>query len=125
MVDNDLSSYKPLFLKSAFGCLDYLKANISKVNTDTFIQKEILRMYHTLKSQNLFMGYMSAGNYCLLLEKVMFQVVNDQLTIDETLFKKLSDSVLLLQQFLNQIEKENIEIDLQEATSDLEVYIKT
>lgn len=125
MVDNELSSYKPLFLKSAFGCLDYLKANIGNVAKDPLIQKEVLRMYHTLKSQNLFMGYMSAGNYCLHLEKVMSQVVSEKLVIDSILFQKLTDSVKLIEQFLHQIEKENIEIDLQEATSDLEVYIKT
>ena len=124
MVDNDLSSYKPLFLKSAFGCLDYLRANISNVQHDSLIQKEVMRMFHTLKSQNIFMGYLSAGNYCMLLEKIMTQVVNGQLIIDQELFKKLNNSVNLVEEFLRQIEKENVEIDLQNASADLKVYIK-
>src|SRR3989344_4112583 len=115
MTNIDLAAYKSLYLKTAREHVNNLKKNLQLLNTDPTDKKaifEMFRLFHSLKSQNFFMGFEKTAQLCKVFED-FFRDINDGKKIynpnlsDLILraLKKLEDSFIA-------IEQSNRELDL-------------
>ncbi len=123
---NDLSLYKPLFLKTAREYIISLKSSLvslSNSNTDKNAVEVIHRSAHSLGSQSLIMGYKQMGNLCRGIEHIFFNVMQGKLLLSAALIVQILDDVQLLEQSVTQIEKTNQEQDFSGRVEKLEKVV--
>ena len=71
MSDLDFATYKSLYLKTAREHISDLKNNLTLLNgkpDDKQAIYEVFRLFHSLKSQNYFMGFEKNTQLCKVLE---------------------------------------------------------
>jgi len=126
MTNLDLVTYKSLYLKTAREHVNDLKKNLALLNsnpTDKQPIYEVFRLFHSLKSQNYFMGFEKTAQLCKVFEQ-FFRDINDGKKIynpnlsDLILraLKKLEDSFIA-------IEQSNRELDLTQDIINLETKL--
>ena len=115
MLNTDLATYKNLYLQTAREHIADLKKNLLLLNhnpQNQLLVYEVFRLFHSLKSQNYFMGFKSTGNYCKTLE-TFFRKIKDRSNLYHPAIANLIfEAILLFENSLNRIEKTNNEIDL-------------
>lgn len=79
MNDNGVDMYKKLFLESSFEIIYKIKNNI-KTNPDIVL---LHRLFHNLKGQTLFMNLVDIGGLCLKGEKLLEQLIQKKMNLDE------------------------------------------
>ncbi len=122
----DLSNYKSLHLKTSREYLSDIKKNLESLNTNPADKKiiyEIFRLFHSLKSQNFFMGYEKSAHLCKSFEDY-FRAINDG---KNTYLPKhtttIMECVRILESSLDSIEKNNSELDLSKDIINLEAKL--
>ena len=126
MVNLDLAKYKNLYLQTARDHIIDLKKNLALLDanpTDKQIIYEVFRLFHSLKSQNYFMGFEQTAKFCKVFEQ-FFRDINDGKKIynpnlsDLILraLKKLEDSFIV-------IEQSSRELDLTQDIINLETKL--
>src|SRR3989338_1853905 len=106
MVNLDLAKYKNLYLQTARDHIIDLKKNLALLDanpTDKQIIYEVFRLFHSLKSQNYFMGFEQTAKFCKVFEQ-FFRDINDGKKIYNP---NLSDLILMA---LNKLENSFIAI---------------
>ncbi|HZE87144.1 MAG TPA: chemotaxis protein CheA [Methylomirabilota bacterium] len=114
-MDDNLSQYKDLYLQTGKEYLQSLNASLLKLEKkpdDKDTIGEIFRSAHSLKSQSAAMGYLSTGFLCHAVEDVFFEIKENRLQATPELADVLFQVFDALTASLNQIEKENKEVDL-------------
>ena len=117
MTNIDLAAYKSLYLKTAREHVNNLKKNLQLLNTDPTDKKaifEMFRLFHSLKSQNFFMGFEKTAQLCKVFED-FFREINEgkktyKLDMSNITFKTIDE----LENSLNQIDTNNSETDLSQ-----------
>ncbi len=111
----DLAAYKNLYLQTAREHLSGLKKNLQLLNQDTANQQivyELFRLFHSLKSQNYFMGFEKNAHLCKLFEGFFREIKEQKRIYDPVNSILILKAVALLENSLDLIEKESKEIDL-------------
>ena len=122
----DLATYKNLYLQTARDHLIEIKKNLTLLDanpTDKQAIYEVFRLFHSLKSQNYFMGFEQTAHFCKVFEQ-FFRDINDVKKIynpnlsDLILraLKKLEDSFIV-------IEQSSRELDLTQDIINLETKL--
>lgn len=127
MTNLDLAKYKSLYLKTAREHLSDLKKNLFQLNqnpTDQQLIYEIFRLFHSLKSQNYFMGFEKTANFCKALESFFRAIKEGERTYDPTKSQVIQSTFTKLENSLDNIEKDNKEIDLSADIISLERDLK-
>ena len=115
MTNLDLRDYKSLYLKTAREHLANLKKNMEMLNanpTDKKALYEVFRFFHSLKSQNLFMGYEKMGRLCKVFEDYFRQINDGEKKYKNEISGTITEVVVKLENSLDEIEKNNVEKDL-------------
>lgn len=123
MTDLDLVTYKSLYLKTAREHVTDLKKNLTLLNANPSDKQpiyEVFRLFHSLKSQNYFMGFEKTAQLCKIFEQ-FFREINDG---KKNYNPNLSDLILIalkkLENSFIAIEQNNNEADLAQDTISLE-----
>ena len=126
MVNLDLAKYKNLYLQTARDHIIDLKKNLALLDanpTDKQIIYEVFRLFHSLKSQNYFMGFEQTAKFCKVFEQ-FFRDINDGKKIYNP---NLSDLILMalnkLENSFIAIEQSNRELDLTQDIINLETKL--
>lgn len=80
MSDIDLTTYKDLYLTTAYEYLNALDMNLPKLlgkSPDRQLMDTVLIAAHSLKSQSYVMKYITIGQLCALMEKRLL-ILKDQ-----------------------------------------------
>ena len=123
MTNLDLAKYKSLYLKTAREHLIDLKKNLFQLNqnpTDQHLIYEVFRLFHSVKSQNYFMGFEKTANFCKALESFFRAIKEGKRNYDPTKSQVIQDTFTKLENSLANIEKDNTEIDLSQDIINLE-----
>ena len=123
MVNLDLAKYKNLYLQTARDHIIDLKKNLALLDanpTDKQIIYEVFRLFHSLKSQNYFMGFEQTAHFCKTLEVYMRKINEGELIYQPALSHLILEVITKLENSLVSIEKENKEIDLSSDIISLE-----
>lgn len=119
----DLATYKSLYLKTAREHVDNLKKNLELLNAEPTDKKaifEMFRLFHSLKSQNFFMGFEKTALLCKVFED-FFRQINDGKNMYKDEFSNIiSEGIEKLENSLNLIDKNNNELDLAQNIISLE-----
>ena len=127
MTELDLAAYKSLYLKTAREHVVDLKKNLTQLNQDPTNQQliyEVFRLFHSLKSQNYFMGFAKNAHFCKELEGFFRQIKEEKRTYDPTISHVIQDAITKLENSLANIEKRDKEIDLSADIISLESDLK-
>ncbi|OGK12184.1 hypothetical protein A3C98_04395 [Candidatus Roizmanbacteria bacterium RIFCSPHIGHO2_02_FULL_37_15] len=123
MTDLDLVAYKGLYLETARQHLSDLKNNLLQLNqspTDQKIIYEIFRLFHSLKSQNYFMGFEKTANLCKVAENYFREIKDGARNYNSNFSHIIQDAILKIENSLTSIEKENKETDISSDIISLE-----
>lgn len=118
----DFATYKDLYLKTAREHIADLKKNLDQLNLDLTNPKliyEIFRLFHSLKSQNYFMGFEKTAYLCHALEKYFHTIKDGQRTYAKTISHIIFAGIHKLENSVETIERENKEADLSEEIAKL------
>jgi len=123
MVNLDLAKYKNLYLQTAREHLIDIKKNLALLDanpTDKQVIYEVFRLFHSLKSQNYFMGFEQTAHFCKILEVYLRKINQGESIYQPALFHLILEAIIKLENSLASIEKENKEIDLSSDIISLE-----
>lgn len=115
MISIDLASYKDLYLKTTREYISELKSNLNLLNMDTTNKEliyEVFRLLHSLKSQNYFMSFTKTADLFHIMEQYFRSIKDGINTYSTDFFPQISQSISKLENSVNNIEKNNVEIDL-------------
>jgi two-component system, chemotaxis family, sensor kinase CheA len=119
MLSFDVSSYRDQFLTYANQSIGTVQTNISLFTQSTLteeqkqLKNEVFRMIHTLKSQSAFMGYAETANLCLIMEKILKQLLNTNFTLTSLQYSVLNEGIVLLTQDIANIKQFNKEVEVK------------
>ncbi len=117
MISIDLSSYKDLYLKTTREYLNELRSNLNLLNMDPTNKEliyEVFRLSHSLKSQNYFMGFIKTADLFHVVEQYFRQIKDGNNNYSVDLTQTITDTITKLENSINNIEKNNIEVDLSQ-----------
>lgn len=128
MSDIDLAKYKTLYLQTAREHLTDIKKNLVLLDQNKESPQliyEIFRLFHSLKSQNYFMGFGKTAWLCKAVEEY-FKSVKDGKTNYQISFSGIIlDVIAKLEKSLQSIEIANSEIDFTAEIINLEKQLRT
>jgi chemotaxis protein histidine kinase CheA len=122
MGNNDLSAFKALFLKTARTQIKTIKEAISVLEHFPKDQQALEKMYiasHSLKGETLAMSYASTGKVSFLLQKITQQAQENVLQLTPELLNLIKQAVSSIEMSLENIEKTDSELDLQDTQNKL------
>ncbi len=123
MDSTDLSSFKPLYLKTAREHIQTLKdvfLQLKTLPTDFGLLEKAYIASHSLRGESMAIGFMSTGSLCLILERIFHNLKEGTLMITPSLQGTLQEAVDKLEESIDCIEKENKEPVLNETLLSLE-----
>lgn len=123
MTNIDFATYKTLYLQTAREHLSDIKKNLSQFNQTTENQEiiyEIFRLFHSLKSQNYFMGFEKTALLCKTVEGYFHKLKEGQTKFNTSVSSIILGVMAKIENSLNSIEQENKEIDLSSDIISLE-----
>ncbi|OGK16085.1 hypothetical protein A2774_01800 [Candidatus Roizmanbacteria bacterium RIFCSPHIGHO2_01_FULL_39_12c] len=123
MPNPDLTTYKTLYLQTAREHLRDLKKDLTLLNQtpqDQHLVYEIFRLFHSLKSQNYFMGFQNTGNFCKTLETYFRKIKDGFTAYHPAVSNIIIESIVQIENSLNMIEKNGLEKDLHFEISSFE-----
>lgn len=115
MTTIDLSSYKNLYLETAKEFIASLKKNLETLSTDPINKAaiyEIFRSSHSLKSQNLAMGYIRTGQFCKVIEDYFHEINEGKISYKIEFQNILKDAIEKIEQSIKSIEQSDSELNL-------------
>src|SRR3989344_5037355 len=115
MTNIDFTTYKTLYLQTAREHLSDIKKNLSLLNQTTEKQEliyEIFRLFHSLKSQNYFMGFEKTALLCKSFEGYFHKLKEGQAKYNTAVSEIILAVTDKFEKSLASIEQENKEIDL-------------
>lgn len=113
----DLAAYKDLYLKTARDHVSNLKKNLDIINLDPDNKKgvfELFRLFHSLKSQNHFMGFEKSAHLCKVFEDYFRRVNDGEKKYLTVMTGPVTEAINKIENSLNEIEKLNTETDLSQ-----------
>ena len=123
MTDFNLAAYKSLYLKTAREHIANLRINLELLKADPADKKviyEVFRLFHSLKSQNYFMGFEKTAHLCKIFENFFRAINESKKTFNPQISPVILKTVADLEHSLNEIDKNNNEIDLTPNIINLE-----
>ena len=123
MTNIDFATYKTLYLHTAREHLSDIKKNLSLLNQSTEKQEliyEIFRLFHSLKSQNYFMGFEKTALLCKSFEGYFHKLKEGQAKYNTAVSEIILAVTDKIEKSLASIEQENKEIDLSSDIINLE-----
>ena len=123
MVNLDLAKYKNLYLQTAREHLIDIKKNLALLDanpTDKQVIYEVFRLFHSLKSQNYFMGFEQTAHFCKILEVYLRKINQGESIYQPALSHFILEAIIKLENSLVSIEKKNKEIDFSSDIISLE-----
>ena len=123
MTNIDFATYKTLYLHTAREHLSDIKKNLSLLNQSTEKQEliyEIFRLFHSLKSQNYFMGFEKTALLCKSVEGYFHKLKESQAKYNTAVSEIILAVTDKFEKSLASIEQENKEIDLSSDIINLE-----
>lgn len=124
-MNNDFSEYKNLFLQTAqdyIGQIETALQTLKQNSSDSQAIETIHIAAHSLKSQNLAMGFTSSGNVFLKIEKLFEQLENEKTSIPENLQRDLQLWIQALQGSLESIKQSGKEKNLSNLETEIAKY---
>lgn len=125
--NQDLSSFKNLFLKTAHEYLENLKTGFAALSSDPSNKEIIGEVYisaHSLKSQSWAMGYTQTAALCSIIEMTLREIKEGKKIISKDLLTSLLTALEPLERSIDNIEHENTEIDLESHINRLELAMR-
>lgn len=122
MVTVDVATYKPLYLKTSHEYISEFNKNLDLLNqkqTDPTLIYEVFRLAHSLKSQNLIMGFVKTADLCKTLEEYFHAVKDNKIVYKSENYPIIQNAMQNVQKSIDNIDKSNIEIDLNTETTNL------
>ncbi len=114
MSQTDLSSYKTLYLQTAKEYVDKMLVSLGKLSGD-FLNKDALNNLHisshSLKSQSQVMGFTNIAGLSAIIEKISNSALEQTRQMNDKIIPILEESVDQISSSLNQIKKDNTEIN--------------
>lgn len=126
MTDLDLATYKSLYLQTAREHVSDLKKNLELLNQDPLNQQliyEIFRLFHSLKSQNYFMGFEKTAHLCKVSEKYFHKINSGEKIYQPSLYNIILHAIGKLENSIDTIDKQNNEVDLTQDIMNLETNL--
>lgn len=123
MTDVDLATYKNLYLQTARDHLINLRKNLALLGADPANNQEIyevFRLFHSLKSQNFFMGFEKTAQLCKALEHYFREIKEERKTYDPAVSNIILNFIEKIEGSIDSIDKHNVEIDLSQDIINLE-----
>ncbi|MDO8609909.1 MAG: hypothetical protein Q7R95_05135 [bacterium] len=114
----DIAQYNELFFKTVKEYIDTFEKSM-KINDFS----EMHRMVHMIKSQHVFMGYQQSAQFYLSLEKIFYNMKNNNTSFSPELLSTINVALTIMHKNFKSIEQQHKEIDLHTIISDLEKYI--
>lgn len=118
----DITEYKTLYIKTSRELIASMTKALGSMKTDRCDQiaiAEFHRAAHSFKSQSLVMGYTQSGLIAKILEQI-FRDMKEQVTCATDELVPLLEKILTkLDESINNIEKQEGEIDLTPETEAL------
>ncbi len=118
----DLSAYKKLYLQSARELIATIRNGLLmiRLNPDDKASLEKIHIaVHSLKGQNLAMGYQKTAIYCRLIEYIFRDALEKKIELKPEVITCLKDSLTQIEESIASIEKTDKEIDLLEKQKEL------
>lgn len=123
---DDQVKYKALYLQTARQYVTNLQANLTKLSGGE--TKDIIdtlhRDSHSLKGQSLMMGYQAVGSLALLMENIFRAKTEKTLDLTTEIITELSAGVKEIGLCLDEIDKNNKELDLNSNIEKLKSLTK-
>lgn len=123
MIDADLATYKNLFLQVAGEHLVNIRKNLDLLKTnpqDSHVIYEIFRLFHSLKSQNFFMGFEKTAKLAKTLETYFRGIKDGHRVYNPALLSSILNAINRLEDSLRSIEKSDVELDLNQDVTNFE-----
>lgn len=123
MTDVDLAKYKSLYLKTAGDNLLKLRDNLELLKTDPENKKaafEMFRLFHSLKSQNFFMGFEKTARLCKIFEDFFRRINAGENKFNPDKITLVTDTLTDLEKSIVEINRNNSEIDFTREIINLE-----
>ncbi len=115
MVDLDLSSYKPLYIQTAYALVNEYRIAFNLFHTDisdTIALTNLHRISHSLKGQSAFMNYSQTALFFKQLEDFYSLLKNKPDLISLPLVQEIPQPDILSKMILH-IEKKNTEYPIE------------
>lgn len=123
----DLSSYLPLYLKTARENADQLALDLDKlsdnVNDKKLIQSVFMNI-HSLKGKNLAVGYQQMGTVCRMLESLFYEAKEGKTVLSKEIVAQVLEIVSKVKQSLDAIERKENELDFSEDKKKLDELLR-
>lgn len=121
----DIQKYKSLFLQTARSYLQNMQAQISLLlkgdqKPDSIVQ--LHRDAHSLKSQCQIMGYKNLGELSEIFENIFGKHENERTDAARDVLVKLQSELARMSDSLDEIEKNDKELDLSDRVEGLSQY---
>lgn len=122
MTNHNMTSFKDLYLKTAYEYMENLESGLIRLSHDPYDKEVIGEFYisvHSLKSQSSAMGYTLTATLCNIMEIIFREVKEGKKMISNELIKVLATSLGTLKKSIQSIEHYNKEIDLSSEINNL------
>lgn len=119
----DQQKYKALYLQTARQYVKELQDNLHQLNSGNKTEEGIDTLHraaHSLKGQSEMMGYHVVGSLCALMETIFRSKKEGKLTLTDGIIQKLITASQALGVCVDQIDKNNKEIDMAEYIGSLQ-----
>lgn len=121
----DIQKYKTLFLQTARSYLQSMQAHISLLLKGNQKQESISQIHrdaHSLKSQCQIMGYKNLGELSEIFENIFDKHEKEKTDAARDVLIKLQSEIARMLDSLDEIEKNNKELDLSDRVQGLSQY---
>jgi chemotaxis protein histidine kinase CheA len=118
MTTINIDSYRDLYYQTT---LDYLKQLSEAIKTKN--PDELHRLAHSLKGQSYFIGYQEFGHLFHSLEKVMLEVKNQKIPLDDQLTQLVEKVVDTGKETVNRLKNQQNESDYSNLNNSLNKLI--
>lgn len=124
-MDVDLTAYKDLFLQTAQDYATQIRNAVKELSANPADHSAVESIHiaaHSLKSQNLAMGYATNGNMFLVIEKTFARLLDEKKPVSNELQHALIECINKYESSLEQINNQNKETDLSYLTERMKKY---
>lgn len=123
----DLSHYKDLYVKTSYEQLEKLHAGIEALSVDKASVSGRDAVYinaHTLVSKSMLMGYIDIGTVSQQIEKIFYNIKNNNGEISASLIQTLQDVYIQIIAAFKALEHDDTHLDLSASKTALAKFLE-
>lgn len=121
-MNQNLTKYKNLFLKSANTCIEELQNASKKIKSDPKESQQLEIAYrnaHSLKSECLTLGFLQTATSAKLIEYLFEKAMEKKINLNSLMIHDIEKTLEYIKKSIKNIDQYNKEQDIEKATSHL------